>query len=201
MAGPLHTLVQMPTAARLLAVLVATALSLASVGPGGSDIPPSDLCQGGVAQGATALELGGEGDGTFRALSERAVVEPVIGGQGTDMIPLRYKVSGTSASCLAAVTRVYRCEPQGAECSDSAGSAVLIAEVSRSLASYPEADGVATRTDLVILDGSAGGGLMLIEAEVAGARASRHISFSELPDAGVDAMSPDAATADAPSGP
>lgn len=156
-------------------------------------LPEPDLCSGGATAGATGLELliG------LQVLGENDVVEPVQGGQGSDMLPLRYRVSGLASECLAVDLAVYRCDPLGRSCDDDGARSLEIARVRRSLRAYADGSDVATNPDFAILESFVPPGTkLLLEATVAGASTSMHINVTNefVPDAG---LAPDAAALDA----
>ena len=170
-------------------------------------LPEPDLCAQGATTGATRLELGGDNDNQFEVLAEDDVVRIVEGGQGTDMLPLRFRAVGTSAECISVSVAVYRCA-DGTRCVGSDPETTFMANVTHSLAAYPDGDAMATLTNFVVLDTfTLAGQRFLIEARAAGAMQSLYVwvdaagkeqpdAGEELFDAGVDGVAPDATAPD-----
>ena len=174
------------TAIRLVVLLAGLLLAAAStLDPGEDDLPEPDRCDAGSG-GAAGLEIGAQSD-PFRGLVDFEIAEVVTGGQGTEMLPLRFRVTGTGADCLTQRTVVYGCRA-GEACP---GDRFLIGSSDVPLRAYPDAASMATAEHFVLLDRLFEVEQLIVESEVAGAAASVRLSLgADLPpDAGLDATS------------
>lgn len=93
-------------ALRIAVIAAAVALSAAS-GPGGDPIPEPDTCNSGQVGSVGAIEIGDPDESSFVPLGNGDAVNFAVGGQGTDMLPIRIRISGSDLpECLAQSTRV-----------------------------------------------------------------------------------------------
>lgn len=131
-------------ALRIIALGACAAVSAASFGPGDGGPPEPDSCESPESASFDVLEVGAGNDSQFEELTEGSVVHPVTGGQGLDMITVRYRVEGASVpECISHETILFRDGDSGEE----------IGHETLPLRLHTEGAGAATNTLFVVLFG------------------------------------------------
>jgi len=93
-------------AMRIAVIASAVGASLAS-GPGGDPIPDPDTCELASAGTVDAVEIGDDDESSFVPLDDGASADFAVGGQGTDMFPMRIRIAGPDLpECLAQSTEL-----------------------------------------------------------------------------------------------
>lgn len=146
------------TMARALVLLAALGLSIAStLDPDpGVDPPDPDSCANASTTGATALVIGHSGD-PFTPLGDMEEAEIIAGFQGSDMLPVRFRVEGIDADCVSQLTEV-----------SSGGEVIATSNVG--LQTYADGPARTTMDHYLILGGFVEpGGEIAVTATVGGA--------------------------------
>jgi hypothetical protein len=144
------------------------------------DAPDDDTCSSPVAASLTSLQIGGANEDTFEPLTEGAVVELAQGGQGSDMLGVRFRLEGADLpDCVSHSTIVT-----------TPDEVFDLADYSSPLRTYPAGDGAAeTKTLWLVLAGRTpmSGATLFVDSTVSGT----DLNLSVWVDAmGADAMPP-----------
>lgn len=160
---------------RFAVLVAAVALSIAS-NPGPDD-PEVDAC--GEISGATAsaVDIGRDGIGPFMGLAAGDSVTLVSGSQGSDMLPVRFLVSGLGDGCVPQQTEVRYCPP-GSVCADG-GQVVASSNVGLRTYEHGE-DRVTTDHFLILGSFVEAGGQLSVSTTVAGAADSVTVVIGEF---------------------
>lgn len=134
-----------------------------------NNIPEVDDCtEPGSSDGITSIELGLGDDNAFIPLEDGTSVTTVRGGQGSSMLPVRYRLRGASLPACIEQTSSLR-----------SGEQQLFAEIPYRLKTYEEADGSrTTKTFFMILDSDPPAGSRAdLHLEIGGKSLDRILKF------------------------
>lgn len=149
--------------------LIALAQATSAMTCGPSNIPEVDACSApGSGAGITSIELGTSDESTFVPIENGTAVTTVRGGQGASMLPVRYRLRGSSLpECIEQKTSLRSGEQQ------------LFAEIPYQIKTYEEADGSrTTKAFYMILDSDpAAGARADLHLEIAGKSLDRILKF------------------------
>lgn len=144
------------------------------------DPPDDDTCDSPAAATLTGVQLGDSDEETFTPLTDGAVVQLVSGGQGADMLGVRFRLEGTDIpECITHSSAVTT--PDGE---------FALADNDVPLRTYPVGAGAAeTKTLWLILGGSrpTSGATLFVDSTIGGADLHRSLWVDAI---GADAMPP-----------
>lgn len=170
---------------RLALLAVAAGVSGASVLPGDDGIPDPDSCNKPTSGEVDSLEIGGADEETFSPLSDGEVVNLVVGSQGGQMLPVRYRFRGPDVpGCIEQRSELRFC-PAYSTCD----TPMLMADSSAMLHTYEESDGSRTTRALYLIlygSGPGAGAPMELSVTAGGLTEIRRFYYQQPPaDAGV----------------
>jgi hypothetical protein len=176
---------------RIFVILAAAVLSLASFGPGDPD-PEPDRCNSPEVGSIDSVEVGERDEDTFVSLADGSVVDFIFGGQGSPMLPIRYRIEGADLpSCVMHRTTLSYCSAYAEPDCQPLEETSLVTPLN----TYSEADGSRTTKTLFVITGTPAEGMPIeLEVQIGDAIANRTFYIGALPP---DAGEPDSAAADA----